>query len=236
VGVFSDNRTKCDEHNIHGDRMQRLQALAIRVFDLVLIAFSLVILLPLFVVVALAIKTTSPGPVFFRQVRLGVNGRLFRIFKFRTMVDGSEHTGMGMLTAHDDDRITPVGKILRDWSIDELPQVLNVIKGEMSLVGPRPAIVEYLDQYDTTQARRLLVPPGLTGWAQVNGRNSLTWPERIERDLWYVDRRSLLLNARIVAKTIPVLFKREGVYGPPQNFDMTPAAGKPGPFNRNVAG
>jgi lipopolysaccharide/colanic/teichoic acid biosynthesis glycosyltransferase len=219
---------------------QRVQALAIRLFDLLLVAFSLVLLLPLFIVTAIAIKVTSPGPVFFRQIRLGRNGRHFRIFKFRTMTDGSEHKGTGMLTAHDDDRITPVGKILRDWSIDELPQVLNVIKGEMSLVGPRPAIVEYLERYDATQARRLLVPPGLTGWAQVNGRNSLTWPERIERDVWYVDRRSLLLNARIVAKTIPVLFKREGVYGPPQNFDMTPVPRKDAldadPFNKNVAG
>ncbi len=236
MGVFSDNSAQHEIRTFHNERARRVQALVIRLFDLVLITFSLVILLPLFILVAIAIKTTSPGPVFFRQIRLGLNGRPFRIFKFRTMTDGSEHAGMGMLTAHDDDRITPVGKVLRDWSIDELPQVLNVIKGEMSLVGPRPAIVEYLEQYDASQARRLLVPPGLTGWAQVNGRNSLTWPERIERDVWYVDRRSLLLNARIVAKTIPVLFKREGVYGPPQNFDMTPVSGKAGPLDRNVAG
>lgn len=216
---------------------RRFDALAIRAFDLLLVLASLVVLLPVFLVVAVAIKSTSPGPVFFRQERLGLNGRRFRIFKFRTMVDGSERLGMGKLTAHDDDRITRVGRFLRDWSLDELPQVFNVLKGEMSLVGPRPALVEYLDDYDAFQKRRLRVPPGLTGWAQVNGRNTLTWPERIERDVWYVDNRSLLLNARIVARTFPVLLKREGVYGPPQNFDMKNrrASGRGG-INRSVAG
>jgi lipopolysaccharide/colanic/teichoic acid biosynthesis glycosyltransferase len=193
---------------------------AIRALDASLALLSVVILLPVFAVIAMAIKATSPGPVFFRQLRLGRGGRHFRIFKFRTMIDGAETVGMGMLTSHDDDRITRVGRFLRDWSIDELPQILNVIKGEMSLVGPRPALVKYRDEYDDRQARRLLVPPGLTGWAQVNGRNSLTWPERIEHDVWYVDHRSLGLNVSIILRTFPVLFLREGVCGPPRNFEM----------------
>jgi lipopolysaccharide/colanic/teichoic acid biosynthesis glycosyltransferase len=216
---------------------RRFDAAAIRAFDLLLVLASLVVLLPLFLVVAVAIKSTSPGPVFFRQERLGLDGRRFRIFKFRTMVDGSEHLGLGKLTAHDDDRITRVGRFLRAWSLDELPQVFNVLKGEMSLVGPRPALVEYLDAYDAFQMRRLRVPPGLTGWAQVNGRNALSWPERIERDVWYVDNRSLLLNARIVARTFPVLLRREGVYGPPKNFDMhNRRASRSDGINRSVAG
>jgi len=194
----------------------------IRLFDLAAAALSAVVLFPWFIMIALAIKATSPGPVFFRQTRLGKGGRFFRIFKFRTMIDGAEHQGLKLLTSERDERITRVGKFLRDWSLDELPQILNVLKGEMSLVGPRPATTNYLETYDDRQIRRLEVPPGITGWAQVNGRNSLTWPQRIERDVWYVDNRSLFLNLCVIAKTFPVLFQKDGIYGAPVNFDMPP--------------
>lgn len=220
------------------DTFTRIEDRAIRIFDFSLAVLSLLLLLPFFVVTAAAIKSTSPGPVFYRQTRLGRDGRHFRIFKFRTMVDGSEGKGLGMLTALDDDRITRVGRFLRDWSIDELPQIINVVKGEMSMVGPRPALISYLDQYDARQMRRLAVLPGITGWAQVNGRNSLTWPERIERDVWYVDHRSLALNVRIIIQTFPVVFRKNGVYGALKNFDMSNDERRKveAPPSRSVAG
>jgi len=193
---------------------------AIRAFDLAATCAALAVLAPLFAVVAAAIRIDSPGPVFFRQNRLGRGGRVFSIYKFRTMTHGAERAGLGALTAVDDARITRIGKRLRDWSLDELPQLLNVLRGEMSLVGPRPALVDYADCFDTRQAGRLDVPPGLTGWAQVNGRNRLTWEEKIELDLWYVQRRSLGLNLRIIARTFPVLISRDGLYGPPENFAL----------------
>ncbi len=193
----------------------------VRFFDIVIAVLGAVILFPFLLVIAIAIKTTSPGPVFYRQFRLGKNGRHFLIFKFRTMVDGAEHVGLKLLTSEEDTRITGVGKFLRAWSIDELPQIINVIKGEMGLVGPRPATTNYLELYDRRQLRRLEVPPGITGWAQVNGRNSLTWPQRIECDVWYVDHRSLALNLKIILRTFPVLFQKDGLYGALGNFDMS---------------
>lgn len=176
----------------------------------------MVVLAPLFLIVAIAIKATSRGPVFYRQDRLGVNGQTFSIYKFRTMIDGAEHLGLKMNVIAGDNRITRVGRLLRDWSLDELPQVINVITGEMSLVGPRPAIVPYLEKYTSFEKQRLLVPPGITGWAQINGRNSLSWPQRIEKDVWYVENRSLSLNIWIMLKTIPVLITRAGLYALPE--------------------
>ena len=193
---------------------------AIRVFDAVVAATALVVLAPLLAAIAAAIRLESPGPVFFRQARLGRHGHVFRIWKFRTMVDGAERIGPGLIVSERDERITRVGRWLRDWSLDELPQLINVLRGEMSLVGPRPAVVAYRDRFDARQRRRLDVPPGITGLAQVSGRNALSWEEKIEYDLAYVERRSLGLNLRILARTFPVLITREGLYGPPENFSM----------------
>jgi len=190
----------------------------IRAFDLVASVVLLILLAPLLLMVALAIKLDSPGPIFFRQERVGRGGRPFLLWKFRTMIPSAASEGMGLLTTPDDYRITRVGRLLRLASIDELPQLLNVIKGDMSLVGPRPGLPEHLAAYDSRQRRRLLVRPGITGLAQVKGRNSLPWPERIEYDLQYVENRSLLLNLRILLATVPVLFRRDLVYGPPENF------------------
>ncbi len=173
---------------------------------------GLILLLPLFGIIAVAIKIDDRGPVFFRQERAGKDGRIFRIYKFRSMVVGAEHKGAGVFVEENDSRITRVGKFLRHTSFDELPQLINVLKGEMSLVGPRPTLPYQVERYDARQRKRLTVKPGITGWAQVNGRNFLSWPERIELDLWYVDNWSLRLDFYIFVKTILVLFKQNNLY------------------------
>jgi lipopolysaccharide/colanic/teichoic acid biosynthesis glycosyltransferase len=200
----------------------RINELAIRMADVVISALALLMLLPLLTLIAGLIKLDSSGPVFFRQARLGRGGAQFSIFKFRTMANGAEEFGLKKSTAHNDNRITHIGRLLRNWSIDEIPQLLNIIKGEMSIVGPRPAFPEHLEVYTGRQKRRLEVLPGLTGWAQVNGRNSLSWPARIEHDLWYVEHRSLKLNLIIMWRTIPVLFNTDLIYGPVANFELVP--------------
>jgi len=200
----------------------RSKEIAIRVVDVVISTLVLIMLLPLLALIAGLIKLDSNGPVFFRQPRLGRGGTEFSIYKFRTMVPGAEGFGLKKSTAHNDDRITHFGGLLRNWSIDEIPQLLNIIKGEMSVVGPRPAFPDHLEAYTDHQKRRLEVLPGLTGWAQVNGRNSLSWPDRIKHDLWYVDHRSLKLNLIIMWRTIPVLFNSNLIYGPVVNFELGP--------------
>lgn len=185
-----------------------------RVLDLVISAIGLVICAPLFALVAVAIKLDSSGPVFFRQERIGKGGRPFYPYKFRTMVVNAERIGLGLNVAKDDPRITRVGRVLRHWGIDELPQLINVLKGEMSLVGPRPTLRYQVEQYDAFQRRRLEVKPGITGWALVNGRNRLSWDERIKLDVWYIDHWSLWLDVKILFKTLwVVLVTHEGVYG-----------------------
>ena len=150
-------------------------------------------------VVALLIKLEDRGPVFYIQERIGHMGKLFRLIKFRSMVVGADRLGAGLyIDGENDRRITKVGRFIRKWSIDELPQLVNVLKGDMSIVGPRPGMPFHLKEYTHRQKRRLLVKPGITGWAQINGRNSLSWPERIELDLWYVEHRSLMLNLKIM--------------------------------------
>ncbi len=181
-----------------------------RLFDLTCSIFLLLILSPLFVLIALAIKITSPGEVFFKQQRLGLNGKIFWMYKFRSMIPNAVNIGAGMFVEKDDPRITPVGKLLRKTSLDELPQLLNIIRGEMSLVGPRPAPLHHLDKYDARQRKRLAVKPGITGWAQVRGRLALYWPERIELDLWYIENYSFWLDLRILAETVLVVFSRRG--------------------------
>ncbi len=165
-------------------------------------------------VIAFAILLMSGWPIFFPQTRVGLQGRPFIMLKFRTMVQGAVHYGLGVTVSQDDSRITRIGSFLRKWSLDEFPQLFNIVKGEMSFVGPRPTFEYQVANYTSHQRRRLEMKPGVTGWAQVNGRNSLSWPQRIELDVWYVDHFSLTLDSRIVLKTIPVWLMGEGLYGP----------------------
>jgi lipopolysaccharide/colanic/teichoic acid biosynthesis glycosyltransferase len=169
---------------------------------------------PLLLGISLLIVLDSGWPPFFLQARVGRRGQPFNVYKFRTMVRDAVHHGLATTVSQSDDRITRVGSFLRAWSLDELPQLLNVLKGEMSLVGPRPTLDYQVAQYSPYQRRRLEVKPGITGWAQVNGRNSLPWPKRIELDVWYVDHVSLWLDLRILFRTVGVFLRREGLYGP----------------------
>lgn len=186
-----------------------------RSFDILAACFALLVLgIPLSLI-ALAIKLESKGPVFYKQQRAGKDGKPFSMVKFRTMVDGAEHMGLGFEVTHNDSRITRVGNLLRIWSVDEFPQLFNILGGEMSMVGPRPARVDQIEMFDEAEKNRMLVKPGLTGWAQVNGRNLLTWKERIQLDLWYVANESFWLNLKILFKTIWVAFiARSGQNGP----------------------
>ena len=195
--------------------MKRVRLAIKRAIDLGVSSIGLILLAFPFVLIALAIKLDSRGPVFFRQERVGQHGRLFRPWKFRTMVVGAVEQGLGYNVAKDDPRITRVGRFLREWGLDELPQLINVLRGEMSLVGPRPTLPYQVERYDSFQRRRLLVKPGITGWALIHGRNLLTWEERIKYDVWYAEHWSIWLDLWILLKTIwVVLIKREGVYGP----------------------
>jgi lipopolysaccharide/colanic/teichoic acid biosynthesis glycosyltransferase len=178
-----------------------------RALDLTGALFALVVTSPLLAVSALAIKLEDRGPVLYRQLRVGLRGSDFEILKLRTMVVGAEHRGAGLAVNKGDERITRVGRALRRLSLDELPQLWNVVRGEMSLVGPRPTVRVQVDQYTPHQLRRLEVKPGITGWAQVNGRAALPWSERIELDVWYVDHQSLGLDLRILARTPFALFR-----------------------------
>lgn len=193
----------------------KIQLVLKRLIDILLSLIGLVLLAVPFAMIALAIKLDSEGPVFFRQERVGKDGRVFKTWKFRTMIVGAVNQGLGYNVAKNDPRITRVGRFLRSWGLDELPQLINVLKGEMSIVGPRPTLQYQVDQYDDFQRRRLLVKPGITGWALIHGRNLLSWEERIKYDVWYVDHWSLGLDLWIMLRTIwVVLIKREGVYGP----------------------
>jgi lipopolysaccharide/colanic/teichoic acid biosynthesis glycosyltransferase len=183
-----------------------------RALDVVLTAVLLVVAAPLLALAALAIRLESRGPVFYRQRRVGRYGRPFELWKLRTMVPGAESMGAGVYVLEGDPRITRVGRLLRRFSFDELPNLLNVLKGEMALVGPRPTVQEQVDRYTERQLRRLEVKPGITGWAQINGRTSLPWPERIELDVWYVEHRSLRLDLRILTRTARMLASGRGLY------------------------
>jgi len=184
----------------------------IRALDLAISLVGSVLTAPLVAALAIAIRLESPGPAIYRQVRVGKDGAPFSIYKLRTMVSGAEFTGAGLAIAEDDDRITRVGKLLRRYSLDELPNLYNVLRGDMSIVGPRPTVEGQVRQYTPRQRGRLAVKPGITGWAQVNGRASLPWPERIELDLWYVEHRSLTLDLSILARTIGMVRRGSGLY------------------------
>ena len=183
-----------------------------RALDVAIAAAAALVTAPLLAAIALAIRLESRGPAILRQQRVGWHGDDFELFKFRTMVQDAHLLGTGWLIAADDPRITRVGRVLRKWSLDELPQVWNVLRGDMSIVGPRPTLRYQVDQYTAQQRRRLEVRPGITGWAQVAGRNRITWPERIELDVWYVEHRSLALDLRILARTLPKLVQAGDVY------------------------
>lgn len=181
--------------------------------DRVVATVLLLLLSPFLIGLSLLVLVSSGWPALFIQERVGKDGQLFRLYKFRTMVRDAVRLGLGTTVGKSDERITWVGGWLRNWSLDELPQVLNVLKGDMSLVGPRPTLEYQVAKYTPFQRRRLEMKPGITGWAQVNGRNTLPWPQRIELDVWYVDHFSLWLDLRILWRTVGVFLRREGLYG-----------------------
>ena len=177
-----------------------------RTADVAIAGTALVVASPVLALAALAVKMTSRGPVLYRQTRVGREGRDFELLKLRTMVEGAETIGAGLAVDRGDSRITPVGRVLRRLSLDELPQLWNVVRGDMSLIGPRPTLRYQVEQYTPRQRRRLDVKPGLTGWAQVNGRTKLPWDERIELDVWYVEHRSPWVDLKILLRTPRALF------------------------------
>ena len=182
-----------------------------RLFDLIVAGTALIVLAPLLALLALLVRAGMGAPVLFRQDRPGLHGVPFTLYKFRTMRDTRDAHGNLL---DDDARLTPIGRFLRSTSLDELPELVNVLKGDMSLVGPRPLLMEYLLRYTPEQMRRHDVVPGLTGWAQVSGRNTLDWDEKFACDVWYVDNRSFLLDLRILAATALIVLRRQGISQP----------------------
>lgn len=184
------------------------QAFFKRVLDLILSLIAFIILSPVFLIITLILSISNGGQPFFVQPRPGKNGMVFRVVKFRTM--NNRHDTSGKLLP-DAQRLTPVGRFVRSTSLDEIPQLLNVIKGDMSLIGPRPLLVRYLERYSPEQARRHEVRPGITGWAQVNGRNAISWEEKFKLDVWYVDNLSFALDMKTLWMTIIKVLRREGI-------------------------
>lgn len=182
-----------------------------RMIDILLASVGLIVLLPVFIALAVAIRLRMGSPVLFSQLRPGKNGVPFKIYKFRTMHDYRDENG-DLLP--DEKRVTQLGVFLRSTSLDELPELFNVVKGDMSLVGPRPLLMQYLERYTPEQARRHEVRPGITGWAQVNGRNAITWEEKFALDLWYIDNWSIWLDFKIILRTIWLALRREGINAP----------------------
>lgn len=182
-----------------------------RIFDLALASLGLVILSPILLAAAILVRIYHGSPVIFTQKRPGFKGTPFYIYKFRTMTDARDENGKPLPDA---ERLTWLGRFFRSSSLDELPELFNVLRGEMSMVGPRPLLMQYLERYSPEQARRHEVLPGITGWAQVNGRNALTWDEKFRLDVWYVDHWSLWLDIKIIFLTIWKVFKREGISQP----------------------
>jgi lipopolysaccharide/colanic/teichoic acid biosynthesis glycosyltransferase len=183
-----------------------------RAFDVLVAGVALAVATPVLAVAAIAIRLESPGHVLYRQRRVGRHGREFDVVKLRTMVTGAERMGAGLAVDEGDARITRVGAFLRRTSIDELPNLVNVLRGDMAIVGPRPTVPVQVAQYTARQRGRLEVKPGITGWAQVNGRASLPWHERIELDLWYVEHRSWALDLQILARTVRLVVHGDGLY------------------------
>ncbi len=192
--------------------IERFSAMSVfdgkRLFDLAVAGSALVLLSPVLLIVSAAVLIALGRPVIFGQLRPGLGGKPFRLLKFRTMTNARDDSGRPLA---DESRLTGFGRFLRSTSLDELPELWNVVRGDMSLVGPRPLLVQYLERYSPEQARRHEVRPGLTGWAQVNGRNSLGWPERLTMDVWYVDHRTFWLDLKILVLTVKAVFSRDGI-------------------------
>lgn len=183
-----------------------------RMLDVVIAALTMIFLSPLMAFTAVAVKLESDGPAIFKQDRLGLNGKVFKIYKFRSMCQGAEHTGTGVYSGADDMRVTKVGKIIRATSIDELPQLFNILKGDMSFIGPRPPLTYHpwdISEYTKEQLHMFDVRPGITGWAQVNGRKDVEWHKRIEFNCWYVDHMSFWLDIKILFITVIKVLKNE---------------------------
>ena len=185
-----------------------------RALDIAVSAIALIVLSPVLLVLALLVRTSLGSPVIFRQKRPGKDARIFTVYKFRTMRDSRSDATAIDAVASDAERLTPFGRLLRSSSLDELPELFNVLMGDMSIVGPRPLLPEYLDRYNSEQARRHEVRPGITGWAQVNGRNAVSWNERFKMDVWYVDHRSFALDGRILFMSVAAVVSRTGVSAP----------------------
>jgi lipopolysaccharide/colanic/teichoic acid biosynthesis glycosyltransferase len=183
-----------------------------RALDIAISLLGSLLSAPVIALLALAVRLESPGHPIYRQARVGKDGELFSIYKLRTMVRGAEFTGAGLAVQQGDDRITRLGALLRRYSLDELPNLWNVLRGEMSIVGPRPTLQVQVEQYSERQRGRLAVKPGITGWAQINGRASLPWSERIELDLWYVEHASCALDLKILARTVRMVLTGHGLY------------------------
>ena len=192
---------------------RKIQEWIKRCIDFFCALAGLAILSPFFGLIAVLIKLDSRGPVFFRYKRVGKDGKEFVSYKFRSMVENAAQIGLGIEIMENDPRITASGAFLRAWSLDELPQLFNVFRGEMSLVGPRPALPHQVEKYSEFERKRLEVRPGITGWAQINGRNLLSWKERIKLDVWYVENRSLWLDLKILFVTPKTVLSKEGLYG-----------------------
>jgi lipopolysaccharide/colanic/teichoic acid biosynthesis glycosyltransferase len=183
-----------------------------RAVDIVVSTLMLIVASPVLAVAMVAVRLESRGPILYRQRRAGLHGHPFEVVKLRTMVDGAEHIGAGLAVNANDARITRVGAVLRRTSLDELPNLLNVLRGEMSLIGPRPTLPAQVEQYTERQRGRLEIKPGITGWAQVNGRATLPWSERIELDLHYIEHRSLALDLKILSRTVAMVLGGSGLY------------------------
>ena len=183
-----------------------------RAIDILAAVGGLLLASPVLALAAIAIRLESPGPVIYRQRRAGLRGRPFEMLKLRTMVSGAEHIGAGLAINQNDSRVTRVGALLRRTSLDELPNLVNVLRGEMSLIGPRPTLPAQVEQYSERQRGRLAIKPGITGWAQVNGRASLPWAERIELDLYYIEHRSVALDLQILRRSVTLVLGGSGLY------------------------
>lgn len=198
-----------------------------RGFDLIAATLGLIVLSPLLVVLAIGVRWKLGSPVIFSHQRPGLHGKPFHAYKFRSMTNARDEQGQLL---PDEVRLVPFGKFLRRWSLDELPQLFNVVMGHVSLVGPRPLLMEYLPRYNKEQARRHDVKPGITGWAQVNGRNAISWEEKFKLDVWYVDHQSFWLDLKILALTVVKVFSRKGIsqegYVSSEVFMGTPEKGK----------
>ena len=189
------------------------QAFVKRISDIVFSVLGLLVLSPLFLLIAILVRCTSKGPAVFRQERLGRDAKVFRICKFRTMAENSEHTGSGVYSDRNDSRVTKVGRFLRATSLDELPQLWNILRGDMSFIGPRPPLTYHpwtIDRYSEEQLRMFRVRPGITGWAQVHGRRELEWHERLRLNVWYADHVSFALDLKIVFLTVGVMLSGKG--------------------------